>query len=114
MRSPVPALLMTALKEHNARQSGRNPNNLVFPTSNGRPDKKFEQKLKTIARRAAVIASPGTATSVLKALTAANGFFTSSDILLRPPALKMGSAFAPFKSGLGTVTWKRPWCISSL
>lgn len=49
---PVPALLITALKEHKARQSEPNPHNLVFPTSNGRPDKKFEQKLKTIARRA--------------------------------------------------------------
>jgi integrase len=48
---PVPALLLTALKEHKARQSEPNPHNLVFPTSNGRPDKKFENKLKTIARR---------------------------------------------------------------
>jgi Site-specific recombinase XerD len=48
----VPTLLLTALKEHKARQLGPNPHNLVFPTTQGRPDKKFENKLKRIARRA--------------------------------------------------------------
>jgi integrase len=48
---PVPSLLVTALKEYKARQTGPNPNDLIFPTSQGRPDKKFENKLKRIARR---------------------------------------------------------------
>jgi integrase/recombinase XerD len=48
---PVPSLLITALKEYKARQTGPNPNDLIFPTSQGRPDKKFENKLKRIARR---------------------------------------------------------------
>jgi integrase/recombinase XerD len=48
---PVPSLLVTALKEYKARQTGPNPNDLIFPTNQGRPDKKFENKLKRIARR---------------------------------------------------------------
>lgn len=48
---PVPSLLLTALKEYKVRQAGPNPNDLIFPTSQGRPDKKFENKLKRIARR---------------------------------------------------------------
>jgi integrase len=49
---PVPSQLLTALKEYRERRTGPNPHNLVFPTSNGRPDKKFENKLKKIAKRA--------------------------------------------------------------
>jgi integrase/recombinase XerD len=49
---PVPATLLNALKEYKSRQSGANEHNLVFPTSNGRPDKRFENKLKKIAYRA--------------------------------------------------------------
>jgi integrase len=49
---PVPSSLLTALKEYKARQSGSNLHNLVFPTGGGRPDRKFENKLKKIARRA--------------------------------------------------------------
>jgi len=48
---PVPSLLLTALKEYKVRQAGPNPNDLIFPTRQGRPDKKFENKLKRIARR---------------------------------------------------------------
>ncbi len=48
---PVPSLLLTGLKEYKARQAGPNPNDLICPTSQGRPDKKFENKLKRIARR---------------------------------------------------------------
>lgn len=48
---PVPSLLLAALKEYKVRQAGPNPNDLIFPTSQGRPDKKFENKLKRIARR---------------------------------------------------------------
>jgi integrase/recombinase XerD len=48
---PVPSLLLTALKEYKGRQAGPNPNDLIFPTSQGRPDKKFENKLKRIVRR---------------------------------------------------------------
>lgn len=48
---PVPSLLLTALKEYKARQGGANPHHLVFPTANGRPDRKFENKLKRIACR---------------------------------------------------------------
>jgi integrase/recombinase XerD len=48
---PVPSLLLTALKEYKARQAGSNPHHLVFPTANGRPDRKFENKLKRIACR---------------------------------------------------------------
>jgi integrase len=48
---PVPSTLIDALMEYKQRQRGPNPHNLVFPTSNGRPDKKFENKLKRIARR---------------------------------------------------------------
>jgi integrase/recombinase XerD len=49
---PVPSSFLTALKEYKARQSGHNPHNLVFPTKGGKPDKKFENKLKRIAHRA--------------------------------------------------------------
>lgn len=49
---PVPASLLDALREYKLRQSGINRNDLVFPTSKGRPDKKFESKLKKIAFRA--------------------------------------------------------------
>jgi len=49
---PVPSSLLTVLKEYKARQSGQNPHNLVFPTSRGMPNKKFENRLKRIARRA--------------------------------------------------------------
>ena len=48
---PVPSSLLKALREYKARQSGPNPHNLVFPTARGKPDKKFENKLKRIARR---------------------------------------------------------------
>jgi integrase len=48
----VPAPLLQALREFKARQSGPNPRNLLFPTSGGKPDKKFENKLKRIAHRA--------------------------------------------------------------
>ncbi|HEY6305606.1 MAG TPA: site-specific integrase [Candidatus Angelobacter sp.] len=49
---PVPVALLQALKEYKGHQSGPSTHNLVFPTSNGRPDKKFENKLKKIAYRA--------------------------------------------------------------
>jgi integrase/recombinase XerD len=52
---PVPGSLLQALEEYKRRQKDGqtpNPHNLVFPTSNGKPDKKFENKLKKIARRA--------------------------------------------------------------
>jgi integrase/recombinase XerD len=49
---PVPASLLDALREYKARQTGFNRNDLVFPTSEGRPDKKLENKLKRIAWRA--------------------------------------------------------------
>jgi integrase/recombinase XerD len=49
---PVPSSLLEALLEYKSRQKGTNPHNLVFPTSQGKPDKKFENKLKRIARRA--------------------------------------------------------------
>lgn len=49
---PVPSSLLHALREYKARQSGPNPHNLVFPTAGGKPDKKFENKLKRIANRA--------------------------------------------------------------
>jgi integrase/recombinase XerD len=49
---PVPSSLLSALREYKARQSGPNPHNLVFPTASGKPDKKFENKLKRIANRA--------------------------------------------------------------
>jgi integrase len=49
---PVPAALLDALREYKARQTGFNRNDLVFPTSEGRPDKKLENKLKRIAWRA--------------------------------------------------------------
>ncbi len=49
---PVPSSLIEALREYKVRQTGINRNDLVFPTSAGRPDKKFENKLKKIAHRA--------------------------------------------------------------
>lgn len=49
---PVPTTLLEALKEYRRHQAGANPHSLVFPTSNGRPDKKFENKLKNIAYHA--------------------------------------------------------------
>ena len=49
---PVPSSLLQALRKYKTRQSGSNPNNLVFPTASGKPDKKFENKLKRIANRA--------------------------------------------------------------
>jgi len=49
---PVPASLLDALREYKARQTEFNRNDLVFPTSEGRPDKKLENKLKRIAWRA--------------------------------------------------------------
>jgi integrase len=49
---PVPSRLLDTLKEYRSRQSGLNPHNLLFPTANGRPDTKFESKLKKIACRA--------------------------------------------------------------
>lgn len=48
---PVPSQLLVALKEYKERQIGSNPHNLAFPTRNGMPDKKFENKLKKIAHR---------------------------------------------------------------
>lgn len=48
---PVPSLLLAALKDYKARQAGSNPHHLAFPTANGRPDRKFENKLKKIACR---------------------------------------------------------------
>lgn len=49
---PAPSSLLRALREYRARQSGPNPHNLVFPTGGGKPDRKFENKLKRIANRA--------------------------------------------------------------
>lgn len=49
---PVPAALLEALREYKSRQTGLNRHDLVFPTSEGRPDKKLENKLKRIACRA--------------------------------------------------------------
>lgn len=49
---PIPTSLVAELKVHKERQSKTNPNNLVFPTSTGEPDKKQEWKLKRIAYRA--------------------------------------------------------------
>ena len=49
---PVPASLLSTLREHKKRQSGPNPHNLVFPTARGKPDRKFENKLKRISNRA--------------------------------------------------------------
>jgi len=49
---PVPSSLLNALRDYKARQSGPNPHNLVFPTAGGKPDRKFEHKLKRIANRA--------------------------------------------------------------
>jgi integrase len=48
---PVPVALLDALREYKGRQTGFNRNDLVFPTSEGRPDKKLENKLKRIAWR---------------------------------------------------------------
>ena len=49
---PVPAALLEALREYKNRQTGSNRHDLVFPTSEGKPDKKLENKLKRIACRA--------------------------------------------------------------
>jgi integrase/recombinase XerD len=49
---PVPASLLDALRAYKSRQAGFNRNDLVFPTSEGRPDKKLENELKRIAWRA--------------------------------------------------------------
>lgn len=49
---PIPAALLSALKEYKAEGSKNNPYGLLFPTSQGQPDKKFENKLKRIACRA--------------------------------------------------------------
>jgi integrase len=49
---PVPAALLDALREYKARHTGFNRHDLVFPTSEGKPDKKLENKLKRIACRA--------------------------------------------------------------
>jgi integrase/recombinase XerD len=49
---PVPAALLEALREYKARQRGANRHDLVFPTSEGRPDRKLENKLMRIACRA--------------------------------------------------------------
>lgn len=49
---PVPASLLQVLAEYKRTQRGPHPHNLVFPTSQGKPDKKFENKLKRIAHRA--------------------------------------------------------------
>src|SRR5579859_290352 len=48
---PIPEALVDALKQHKSRQSGPNRYDLVLPTREGRPDKKFENKLKRIAAR---------------------------------------------------------------
>ena len=48
---PVPASLLDALCAYKAQQPRFNRNDLVFPTSEGRPDKKLENKLKRIAWR---------------------------------------------------------------
>ena len=49
---PVPAALLDALREYKARHTGFNRHDLVFPTSEGKPDRKLENKLKRIACRA--------------------------------------------------------------
>jgi integrase/recombinase XerD len=49
---PVPAALLDALREYKARHTGFNRHDLVFPTSEGKADKKLENKLKRIACRA--------------------------------------------------------------
>lgn len=50
---PVPESLMAELKAHKGRQYGKsNPNDLVFPTSNGGPDKNHQWKLKRVAYKA--------------------------------------------------------------
>ncbi len=48
----IPAALLSALKEYKAEGHKNNPYGLLFPTSQGRPDKKFENKLKRIAFQA--------------------------------------------------------------
>jgi integrase/recombinase XerD len=48
---PVPTSLLEALRQYKERQTGPNPHDLVFPTSQGKPDKKFENKLKRLAHR---------------------------------------------------------------
>jgi integrase len=49
---PVPAALLDALREYKSRHTEFNRHDLVFPTSEGKPDKKLENKLKRIACRA--------------------------------------------------------------
>lgn len=49
---PVSSVLLDTLREYRNRQPRTNLHNLVFPTSNGRPDKRFENKLKKLAYRA--------------------------------------------------------------
>jgi integrase len=50
---PVPESLISGLRVHKERYKGRaNPNDLVFPTVNGEPDKNHEWKLKRIAYKA--------------------------------------------------------------
>ena len=49
---PIPASLVAELKAHKERQKENNPNNLIFPTMTGEPDKKHEWKLKRIAYKA--------------------------------------------------------------
>ena len=57
---PVPESLIAELRAHKERQKAHkepqnrktNPNDLVFPTINGEPDKKHEWKLKRIAYKA--------------------------------------------------------------
>jgi integrase/recombinase XerD len=49
---PVAASLLDALREYKSRQTGTNRHDLVFPATEGRPDKNFENKLKKIAYRA--------------------------------------------------------------
>ncbi len=49
---PVPSALLDALRDYKSRQKGVNRHDLIFPTSEGKPDRKLENKLKRIACRA--------------------------------------------------------------
>jgi integrase len=49
---PIPESLVAELKAHKERLGDKNPNNLIFPTATGEPDKKHEWKLKRIAYKA--------------------------------------------------------------
>jgi integrase len=114
---PVAASLFDALLEYKARQTGINRHNLVFPTSEGRPDKKFENKLKKIAYRAGLNCGHCISRHRNKCGEGpycGQWFLHKFRHTFATTCLEEGVVSARFRNGWDIAIWPQRWCISSM